>query len=267
MKKTIVTLLIFTLTINICFASIAKSLTEKKKEQSQLATEIKETEEKINNIDGISSIRYKNKDEAFEQAKEMLTEWEAVLEGYEGEDKKIFPPSFIVTLSQEHLDNSLNIKSQIEQIEGVDSISLEVEIVEAASDLKKKINIITIVILAFSIISSVLIISNTIKISLHSKRKEISIMKYVGATNEFIRMPFLVQGATTGIISAGVSTALIAGVYNIIKFKAQGDALLTMLTTLAFNDIVKAIVVIFLSLVIITGMIGSYILMKKYLEV
>lgn len=226
-----------------------------------------EVEEKIREISGIVDVKYKNKDEAFEQAKQTLSDMQAILEGYEEDNNKIFPASFVVTLSQDYLDNSNNIKSQLEQIEGVDSVEIEEVIIQAAASFGKAAKIITIVILIFAVIGSILIISNTIKISLHSRRKEISIMKYVGATDDFIRTPFLVQGATTGVISAAISSAIIAIMYKIILIKSEGNSLFSMLTTISFNDMLGTILIIFLILGIGIGMLGSYISMRKYLEV
>lgn len=227
----------------------------------------KRVENEIRSIQGITDVSYKNKDEAFEQAKQILIEQKTVLEGYEDENKKIFPASFTVILSQEALDNSNDIMDRLTKIEGVDSVEIKEEVIQAASSIGKAAKIVTIVILTFSVISSILLISNTIKISVYSRRKEISIMKYVGATNDFIRTPFLVQGATTGVISAGISSAIMAICYKLILIKSSGNAVFSLLTTISFSDMLRTLVAIFMALGISIGIIGSYISMKKYLQV
>lgn len=222
-------------------------------------------EEKIKNMPGIADVRYKSKEEAFEQAVEMSEELSTMLEGYD-KDYNILPPSFVITLSKTSLDNSSDIKNQVGSIEGITDIRYRADVIQKASYIEKVVKIITVFILIFSIIGSILIISNTIKITVYSRRKEISIMKYVGATDGFIRIPFLVQGAVTGLISACISTIIMIGVYKVVLNFIENSTI-ELLTTVSFNDMLRTLLAIFLVLGIGIGIIGSHISMKKYLEV
>lgn len=221
----------------------------------------KRVEQEINQIEGIREVTYTSKDQALEKAKEMFKDNPEMIAGYDEENK--LPASFVVMLSD--LDKSESIKQQIRQIEGVDSITIKDKVIQVSSYISKAVKIVTTIILIFSIIGSILIISNTIKITVHSRRKEISIMKYVGATDGFIRVPFLVQGALTGFFAAVISTIIVALVY---KFAAGfSESVPNSLTTIPFNDMLRTLILIFLSMGIGIGTIGSYISMKKYLKV
>ena len=119
------------------------------------------------------------------------------------------------------------------------------------------------------VIISIFIISNTIKLAVHARRKEISIMKYVGATDGFIRWPFIVEGIIIGLLAATLSLLIIGAVYY-----AGGNALANTVvlqkvgyTLLSFSDMITLLVVVYLALGIGIGTLGSSISMRKYLKV
>lgn len=133
----------------------------------------------------------------------------------------------------------------------------------------KVIRIATGVILLLLIIISTFIISNTIKLTVHSRRKEISIMKYVGATNSFIRWPFIVEGIVIGIISSIISIIIVGGTYNIITTKmAESDFVRVMgMNLVGLNEMLTSIILVYLILGIGIGTVGSVVSMRKYLKV
>jgi len=129
--------------------------------------------------------------------------------------------------------------------------------------------IVTGVLLILLIAISVFIISNTIKLTVHARRKEISIMKYVGATNSFIRWPFIVEGIIIGIISALITILIIYGGYTLIISKIVGvfSTIQVNISLLTFKDLYQLILIVYMALGIGIGVVGSSISMKKYLEV
>jgi cell division transport system permease protein len=131
--------------------------------------------------------------------------------------------------------------------------------------IKIAIGVISVILL----IISITIISNTIRLTVHSRRKEISIMKYVGATNHFIRWPFVIEGIIIGILAAGITLLIVGTMYDfVIQSIEQSNVLQTMgVTLLQFSEIVELIGIVYLILGIGVGVVGSSISMKKYLEV
>ena len=127
----------------------------------------------------------------------------------------------------------------------------------------------TAVILVLLVIISISIIANTIKLTVHARRKEISIMKYVGATNSFIRWPFLVEGVIIGVVAGLLSVAIIGFAYTAIANKLSTSMFMEMAQwkLLEFKDMFKLILVVYLGLGIGIGAVGSGISMRKYLEV
>ena len=131
------------------------------------------------------------------------------------------------------------------------------------------VRIVTIVLLLLLIVISIFIISNTIKLTVHARRKEISIMKYVGATNGFIRFPFIIEGIIIGILAGAITILLIGLAYNgIMPSFANTEVSINMgISIVSFSDLFSSIVTVYLVLGIGIGVIGSSISMKKYLEV
>ena len=141
--------------------------------------------------------------------------------------------------------------------------------INALINIANGIKIITGVLLVLLIAISIFIISNTIKLTVHARRKEISIMKYVGATNSFIRWPFIVEGIIIGIISALLTILIIYGGYTVVVTKILNvfNSINVTVSLLTFADMYKIILVVYMVLGIGIGALGSSISMRKYLEV
>ena len=142
-------------------------------------------------------------------------------------------------------------------------------IIEQIIRLAKGIKIVTWVILILLIIISTAIISNTIKLTVHARRKEISIMKYVGATNSFIRWPFIVEGIIIGIISGAISIIILGINYNLIANKILESQVVSAMSInlLTFADMFGLIVLVYTILGVGIGILGSCISMRRYLKV
>ena len=128
---------------------------------------------------------------------------------------------------------------------------------------------VTFVMFVILILISLFIISNTIKLTVHARRKEISIMKYVGATNGFIRTPFIIEGVIIGLISGLLSIIVVGSGYNYIATQlAQSETWQKLgIELLSFGDMLWQIILVYMLLGVGIGIVGSSISMKKYLEV
>ena len=116
---------------------------------------------------------------------------------------------------------------------------------------------------------SIFIISNTIKLTVYARRKEISIMKYVGATNSFIRWPFIVEGIIIGLLSGIISLVIISGLYMVVSRNVTFVNFLANLglKLLEFNEMFNFILIVYLVLGMGIGILGSSLSMRKYLRV
>ncbi len=233
------------------------------------------TDEQINTLesdiwalgsDKISKIDFVTKQQALESMKKQLGSDSDLLEEFEG-DNNIFPASFIVTLSD--LTYSNEIVQKIWELDNVKEIRSSNQTIDTLIRIANGVKVTIGVIFILLLIMAVTIISNTIKLSVHARRKEISIMKYIGATNGFIRGPFVVEGILIGLSASGITLIAIKTVYDMVIQKLSNSTVLqTMgLSLLTFQDMIQTIGIVFLVLGIGIGMLGSSISMKKYLEV
>ena len=219
--------------------------------------------EKINKIDGVNKIEFISKDEAYNIAKSTLVESPELVEGFEYS----FPPSYRVTFTDLSLKDE--VQDAILKLEFVDEIEGSNKTMETLMNLTNGIRIGTLILLVILIFVSIFIISNTIKLAVHSRRKEISIMKYVGATNNFIRWPFIVEGILIGIIAGLVSILIVGLLYNLVLTKLLETEIVKTIgiSFVNFSDMFNLIVIVYLILGSGIGIIGSSMSMRKYLDV
>ena len=226
-------------------------------------SEIEEVGNEILAIEGVRNAEFVSKDDAIKYMEDLLGS-DAVAEYKE---RNIFPVAYNVTLT----DLSLNdeVQNEIKQIPQVDDIVSSNQLISQILRLAKGVKYVTAAILALLIVISISIISNTIKLTVHARRKEISIMKYVGATNSFIRWPFLVEGIIIGVIAGLLSVGIVGLVYTGIANQISSTDFLETVhwKLLDFKDMFNLILVVYLGLGIGIGAIGSGISMRKYLEV
>ena len=226
--------------------------------------EMDKVKEDIRALDGISTIEFVSKEQGLNTMKEKLKDEKGVLDGFNVQKIKA---TYIVKVTD--LERSKTIQSEVEKIDNVVKITNSNETAMKLISIAKVIRIATGVILLLLIIISTFIISNTIKLTVHSRRKEISIMKYVGATNSFIRWPFIVEGIVIGIISSIISIIIVGGTYNIITTKmAESDFIRVMgMNLVGLNEMLTSIILVYLILGIGIGTVGSVVSMRKYLKV
>ena len=227
--------------------------------------QIDEIGDKIRQIDGVSTVEYVSKDDALQQMKDRFGDKQDLLEGYE--ENNIFPASYVVTLTD--LTKSQEVQDQILTFDNIKKITSKDETVTTLINLANGIKIVTGVILVLLVVISIFIIANTIKLTVHARRKEISIMKYVGATNGFIRWPFIVEGMIIGVFASIISIAIVGFAYNIIAQKLISSEFMQVInmSLVTFGDMFNSIIFVYMLLGIGIGALGSVISMRKYLKV
>ena len=224
-------------------------------------------EQEIKNTQYVNTIRYISKEEALNDVKSWSSDIDTFLGDYTVDNYNPFKASYVITLTD--LTKNDEVQKQIETYENVAKVEAGNQTVNTLVNIAKVIRMATGVILVLLVLISIFIIANTIKLTVHARRKEISIMKYVGATNGFIRWPFMVEGIMIGIVSALVSVLILGGVYNFVVGKLVGSSMINLigLNLLTFSDMFTMLFVIYIVIGIGIGAIGSAISMKKYLEV
>lgn len=224
-----------------------------------------ELEAKIKAIPYVNTTEYVTKEDALNTMKSWLKDSQYILDSY-GKDNP-FKASYVVTLTD--LSKISEVQEQILTFENVSKITVRNDTINTLLDLANGIKTASAVILVLLVLISIFIIANTIKLTVHARRKEISIMKYVGATNGFIRWPFMVEGIVIGIMAALLSVLFLGLAYNFVagQIATTGITDTIQINLLEFSDVFTTLVITYLLLGTGIGAIGSAISMRKYLEV
>ena len=223
---------------------------------------ITEMREKITLMQNVKKCEFVDKETAFKQQLEELDTDATYFEGVENP----LPDLFKVSVSDmTKFDKTV---AELKTLDGVDSVRDNREIAQTLVKIRQTIFYVSIGVIAVLLLISLFIIANTVRITMYSRRLEINIMKSVGATNWFIRWPFMVEGMVLGAISGILSLAVVWGLYRLVQ--SSVSSMLTMVsrgfTTVSFLDYIVYILVAFLVIGIVSGGIGSLISIQKYLK-
>lgn len=226
---------------------------------AQLGGKIKENSN-VRKADYVSSM------EAMEEQKQALGENADLLEGL---DDHLLPAKYIVGVTD--IAKFEQTAKELTALDGVMSVSAATDIATTLSDLGKMVNTCGLVMIMALGLISVVIVVNTIKATIFSRRKEINIMRYVGANNTFIRIPFVVEGAVLGIVSAMLAFVCISlcygGVLRYVVAERSGWLQSAFQNVIPFADIATDMSIWFLAAGIFIGVFGSIISMHKYARV
>ncbi|MFZ2539126.1 MAG: permease-like cell division protein FtsX [Oscillospiraceae bacterium] len=215
----------------------------------------------------VKSCEYISKEQGLENTKEMLGDKGYLLDSIT--DRNYIPDTFVITLKDVSL--TAQTKSQLEKSAEVELIIASTTVSDTLTYIQRTINTLgTAIIIALGIISLV-IISNTIRATIFTRRKEINIMKFVGATNSFIRIPFIVEGFVLGLISAVISYFVIWGSYSYLiqAFTTDVSVWLNSAFTsiIPFNEIALNLALFFVLTGTLLGSIGSVISIRNHARV
>lgn len=217
----------------------------------------------LKNMDNIKNVEFISKESAWQEQLDTMEEAQAKFFTEISSDIPL-PDAYKVTVND--LSQFDSTVSQIKQLQHIDTIRENKDLAQKLVTIRHGVEVISVVIVAVLLAISVFIIQNTIKLTVYSRRLEISIMKSVGATNGFVRLPFVVEGMILGFISGVISLGLVWAFYE-FAIKQFGDLIASLgLEALKFSDYAWYMLGIFIAIGIITGVGGALLSMGKYLN-
>ena len=219
--------------------------------------------EEIRALPNVKNAELFTKKQRLEYAKQDAFQGrEELLEGYEEDNP--FSDSYKIHLNDISLTK--DTVTQLETIADVDHINNQQDFVDLVLSFSSVIKKCSIVIMLILLIVAIVIISNAIKLTVFNRRKEINIMKYIGATDSFIRVPFIIEGMLIGLLGAATAFGLSSWGYVALSGYI-GQLQMDLFTLLPYQQVAPFLGVIFIFAGCIIGMIGSMISMRKYLRV
>lgn len=225
--------------------------------------QISEMETQIRNVGNIKDVEFVSKESAWEE--QLATMGEAEAEFFTEVSSDIpLPDAYKVTV--DNLDYFDKTVDGLNTLDNVDVIRENKDLAQKLVAIRQGVSVIAIVIVAVLFLISLFIISNTIRLTVYSRRLEISIMKSVGATNSFVRFPFIVEGIILGVLSGTAALGLVWGLYELV-ITQFGDLLSSLnLTAVNFADYALMMFGIFILIGVVCGVGGSVVTMSKYLN-
>lgn len=220
-----------------------------------------EVDKKLKALPQLKQISFKNKEQAFDEFKKGLGDQQGILDAINGNP---IPASYSASFTNpEALKSAVSI---VEKYPEVDSVQYGQDIIEQLYKVSQIIRIGGVVLILFLAGAELFIISNTIRLTVFARRREIQIMKYVGATNGFIRWPFIFEGIIIGCIGSGISAFILWEGYKIVlsEIVSAGLVFIPMIPMWPFMGYLTAIL---LGAGVIIGILGSTISLRKYMKV
>lgn len=222
---------------------------------------------KLTNANGITSIQFQSKEEAFNNfKKELGNKNKSLVDGLDASDT--MPDSYIISLSNPTYSSTVvkAVENDGTPIAGIDKINDGRDYVNKIISITNTIEWIGIVIFLILIGVSLFLIGNTIKLAVYSRRREIGIMKYIGATDWFIRLPFVIEGMILGLIGAIISTVVVYYIYEIVYSKIVSSSFM-MNSLISSSYVWTSISWKFVLAGMFIGALGSILSIRKFLEV
>ncbi|KGF47499.1 cell division protein FtsX [Veillonella montpellierensis DNF00314] len=216
---------------------------------------------KIKAIPRIKEIKFVNKEEAMKEFKERLGDQQQLVNALNGVNP--LPNSYVLTF--ENPEDVKTTAKMVAQFPGVESSHYGQDVVEELFKVTQVIRIGGIILIAFLAAATLFIISNTIRLTVFARRKEIAIMKYVGATNSFIRWPFLIEGMLLGAIGGLIAIACVWEFYHFITVEVSES--LAFFPLIPMYPFFYQLMGVLLGVGIVVGAIGSTISLKQYMKV
>ena len=221
----------------------------------------RDIEKDLKNLQGVEQVTFVSREEAMERFKERLGDQKTLLEALD--ETNPLPDSFEVMITQPELVKTA--AASIERYDGVESARYGQDVMEHLFDMTRLIRIFGFSIMLVLALATLFIIANTIRLTVFARRKEIAIMKYVGATDWFIRWPFILEGMVMGLFGSIIAAIVLRFAYTgVVEAIYESLAFFPLIPTYPFINYVTF-------LVIISGMIigatGSALSLKRFLKV
>ena len=214
----------------------------------------------IEAVDNVASAQFVSRGEAMDS---FMSKYDASL--MEGIDEDVFRHRFVIRLND--IAYMSQTKTELEAIRGVAKVNAHLDYAKSFVTIRNVVSIVSLVLIVMLIFVSFFIMTNTIKLATFGRREEIAIMKMVGATNGFIRLPFVIEGLVLGMLGGGIAFLAEWGLYNLVTGRVIGSMTGTLLNVVPFRDVALPVFIVFMATGILVGVFGGLNAIRNYLKV
>ena len=215
---------------------------------------------KLENVDNVAAVDFISRGEARENFMEKYDE--TLMEGI---DDEVFRHRFVIQLT----DLSLMAETQedIAKIDGIVKVNAPLDYADKFVSVRNVISVVSLALIVVLVFVSLFIMSNTIKLATFGRREEIAIMKMVGASNSFIRCPFVVEGLVLGLVGGGLAFLAQWGLYKALEAKIATSLAISFVEIIPFTQLWPIVLGVFIVVGVLVGAVGGVIAIRNYLKV
>ena len=229
---------------------------EEIKDESQAAA----LQSSIEAVPNVASVTFVSRDDAMDRFMSQYDEDFGV-----GIDADVFRHRFVIQLADIALMSST--KANLEAVPGVAKVNAHLEYASFFVTVRNIVSVVSLVLIVILVFVSVFIMSNTIKLATFGRREEIAIMKMVGASNGFIRLPFVVEGLVLGILGGGLAFAAEWGIYSLISSRLVSGLAGSFISVVPFSSMAMPVFIVYMATGILVGAFGGVNAIRNYLKV
>ncbi len=215
---------------------------------------------KLEALDNVASVDFISRSEAMQNYLEDYDDSFA-----EGLDEEVFRHRFVIQLVD--LSQMDVTSAAIEGVDGIVKVNAPTKFADKFISVRNVISVVSLVLIAILGFVSLFIMSNTIKLATYGRREEIAIMKMVGASNSFIRCPFVVEGLVLGIVGGGLAFLAQWGLYKALETKVASSLAISYISIVPFANVWTVVLAAFMAVGVLVGAVGGVIAIRNYLKV
>ena len=214
----------------------------------------------IEAIDNVASAEFVSRGQAMDS---FMSKYDSSL--MEGIDENVFRHRYVVQLKD--IAFMSQTKTELEAIRGVAKVNAHLDYAKNFVTIRTVVTVVSMVLIVMLVFVSFFIMSNTIKLATFGRREEIAIMKMVGATNSFIRLPCVVEGLALGMMGGAIAFLAMWGLYNLVTGHIVGSITGTLLNVIPFRNVALPVFIVFMAVGVLVGVFGGINAIKNYLKV
>ena len=215
---------------------------------------------KIASIDNVADVEFVSRTEAKNNFMEKYDE--SLMEGI---DDEVFRHRFVVQLTD--LSQMAQTQAAIGEVDGIVKVNAPIDYADKFISVRNVVSVVSLALIVILVFVSLFIMSNTIKLATFGRREEIAIMKMVGASNSFIRCPFVVEGLILGVVGGGLAFLAQWGLYTALESKITSSLAISFVNIVPFSELWPFVLAVFMAVGVIVGAFGGAIAIRNYLKV
>ena len=212
-------------------------------------------------VPNVSDAQFVSRETAMEEFRETQDNDEA----FEDIEPETFRHRYIIHL--EDIAYMADTKLDVEAVEGIAEVSVQLEIAQGLVTVRNIVSAVSAILIVILFVVSVFIMSNTVKLTTFGRREEIAIMRMVGATNSFIRTPFIIEGLVLGLFGAALAFFAQWGLYTLICDSVMAGIAGSLVNVITFDVLMLPVALVFLGVGVFVGLFGGSIAIRNYLKV